>query len=88
MSGSFAAAVTTPLDVVKTRLMLGTDVHGVRYKGFAQTLGRIYAEEGWQALFSGVVPRTFWIGIGGFVFLGAYEQSKLMLGGTQDNQTF
>jgi solute carrier family 25 (mitochondrial S-adenosylmethionine transporter), member 26 len=89
ISGSFAAAITTPLDVVKTRLMLGTDVHGVQYKGFTHTLGRIYAEEGWRALFSGVVPRTFWIGIGGFVFLGAYEQSKLMLGGeTEDREGF
>ena len=32
-SGGFAAAVTTPLDVVKTRLMLGADAKGVAYEG-------------------------------------------------------
>ena len=30
--GGFAAAVTTPLDVTKTRLMLGADSKGVPYK--------------------------------------------------------
>ena len=30
--GGFAAAVTTPLDVTKTRLMLGADAKGVPYK--------------------------------------------------------
>ena len=30
--GGFAAAVTTPLDVTKTRLMLGSDAKGVPYK--------------------------------------------------------
>jgi hypothetical protein len=29
-----------------------------------------------RLLFSGVEPRVAWIGIGGFVFFGAYEQSK------------
>ena len=32
-TGAFAAAVTTPLDVVKTRLMLGKDAQGVAYEG-------------------------------------------------------
>ena len=32
-----------------------------------------------RLLFSGVQPRVAWIGIGGFVFFGAYEQSKRVL---------
>ena len=76
VSGSFAAAVTTPLDVIKTRLMLGTDVHGKPYTGLVSTFNRILNEEGWQAFFKGIAPRVFWIGLGGFVFLGAYEKVK------------
>ena len=26
--------------------------------------------------FAGFIPRVLWIGMGGFVFLGAYEKSK------------
>lgn len=33
----------------------------------------------WGIFFSGVGPRVTWISIGGFVFFGAYEQSKQML---------
>ena len=32
-----------------------------------------------RLFFAGVVPRVSWISIGGFVFLGAYEQSKATL---------
>jgi len=77
--GGFSAAVTTPLDVTKTRLMLGKDKDGVPYKGMLSTMGRIYTSEGAGALFSGIVPRVFWISIGGAVFLGAYEQAKTVL---------
>lgn len=40
---------------------------------------RVYTEEGWQRLFSGVKPRTMWISIGGFVFFGAYETASASL---------
>eukprot|EP00903_Cladosiphon_okamuranus_P007738 g7497.t1 len=81
VSGAFAAAVTTPMDVVKTRLMLGADKHGKTYRGLADTFRRVYTEEGAAALMSGVTPRVTWIGIGGFVFFGVYEGSKTQLMG-------
>ncbi|KAG8733092.1 S-adenosylmethionine transporter [Ceratobasidium sp. 414] len=58
VAGGIAAAVTTPLDVLKTRIMLDM---------------QIYRTEGAGALFSGVVPRTLWISAGGAVFLGVWE---------------
>uniref|UniRef100_M4BXT4 Uncharacterized protein n=1 Tax=Hyaloperonospora arabidopsidis (strain Emoy2) TaxID=559515 RepID=M4BXT4_HYAAE len=70
-----AASITTPLDVVKTRLMLGKDAKGVPYEGAVSTLSRVYNEEGFKRLFSGVGPRTMWISIGGFVFFGMYEKA-------------
>jgi solute carrier family 25 S-adenosylmethionine transporter 26 len=72
-SGALAAAVTTPLDVCKTRLML--DMSG-KYSTLVGTMKMIHAEEGWRALFSGVQPRVFWISLGGLVFFGAYEEGK------------
>ncbi|KAI9506044.1 S-adenosylmethionine transporter [Coemansia spiralis] len=81
VAGGAAAALTTPLDVVKTRVMLSTK--GVsshhEYSGVVSTLTRITREEGARALFSGVVPRTIWISVGGFVFLGSYEKAKEVL---------
>lgn len=70
ISGAFAAAVTTPLDVAKTRIMLGQSD-----AGFVGTIANVYKNEGLRKCFAGVEPRTFWIGLGGFVFFGAYEKS-------------
>lgn len=75
-SGGVAAALTTPLDVVKTRLMIGRDRHGVVYKNAVDVAGRIVREEGWRRLMSGVEPRVMWMSIGGFVYFGAYENSR------------
>lgn len=75
LSGGFAAAVTTPLDVLKTRLMLATT------KESAVTVtGRIWREEGGKAFFSGLGPRTMWISIGGAVFLGSYQWASNAMG--------
>jgi solute carrier family 25 S-adenosylmethionine transporter 26 len=71
-SGAFAAACTTPLDVIKTRLMTSPDA----YTSVGQAIRKVYAEEGFSAFFKGIEPRVMWIGIGGFVFFGAYEEAR------------
>ncbi|DBA02405.1 TPA: hypothetical protein N0F65_007224 [Lagenidium giganteum] len=86
IAGGVAASITTPLDVVKTRLMLGKDVHGVRYNGTIDTFKRVYTEEGVKRLFSGVGPRTMWISIGGFVFFGIDSPTKKLKEVTQLDQ--
>ncbi|KAH7097650.1 S-adenosylmethionine transporter [Auriculariales sp. MPI-PUGE-AT-0066] len=68
IAGGIAAAVTTPLDVMKTRIMLDTTS-----AGFRSHINAVYATGGAGAFFAGVVPRTLWIAAGGAVFLGAYE---------------
>lgn len=75
-SGSIAAAFTTPLDVVKTRLMIGRDKDGVVYKSAMDVAGRLLREEGWRRFLSGIEPRVMWISIGGFVYFGAYENFR------------
>lgn len=77
--GAIAAATTTPLDVLKTRLMLGKDSKGVVYKNAFDVMNRSIHEEGIRSLFRGIQPRVMWISIGGFVFFGAYEFARSTL---------
>ena len=76
VSGAVAAGLTTPLDVLKTRMMLSIGRQNV----FVMT-GKIWREEGGRVFFSGIGPRTMWISIGGAVFLGSYQWATNMLGG-------
>lgn len=55
------------------------DAQGRPYKGIADAFRRICAEEGAATLMSGVGPRVMWIGIGGFVFFGVYEDARRLL---------
>ncbi|KAI0053680.1 S-adenosylmethionine transporter [Auriscalpium vulgare] len=74
VAGGIAAALTTPLDVLKTRIML--DLRDTSHPSYLAPLPRlrhIYASEGARALCAGIVPRTLWISAGGAVFLGMYE---------------
>eukprot|EP00735_Rhodelphis_limneticus_P001373 TRINITY_DN11977_c0_g1::TRINITY_DN11977_c0_g1_i1::g.16926::m.16926 TRINITY_DN11977_c0_g1::TRINITY_DN11977_c0_g1_i1::g.16926 ORF type:complete len:321 (-),score=0.70,sp/Q94AG6/SAMC1_ARATH/41.40/3e-70,Mito_carr/PF00153.22/1.1e-14,Mito_carr/PF00153.22/1.1e-16,Mito_carr/PF00153.22/4e-29 TRINITY_DN11977_c0_g1_i1:464-1426(-) len=74
LAGCIAAAVTTPLDVVKTRLM--TQHQGRQYSGIRDCFRRIIQDEGFLKLYSGIGPRVLWISLGGAIFFGAYEQTK------------
>lgn len=67
-SGAVAAGLTTPLDVLKTRLMLSREKIGT-----LTMLSKILRDSGFGAFFSGIGPRIIWISAGGFVFLGSYQ---------------
>ncbi|CCG81467.1 Mitochondrial S-adenosylmethionine transporter [Taphrina deformans PYCC 5710] len=69
MAGSVAGFLTTPLDVVKTRIMLAE--HGAT--GIFAVLARIIRQDGFVGLFKGALPRTLWISAGGAIFLGGYD---------------
>ncbi|GAA5876467.1 hypothetical protein JCM16303_003545 [Sporobolomyces ruberrimus] len=88
LAGGVAAGLTTPLDVVKTRIMLGqnrtSNSSTSSSGGILATMRSIYTLEGPKALFRGIVPRVLWISGGGAVFLGVYEQGKKLLGGEQE----
>lgn len=83
MTGCIAAAITTPLDVVKTRKMLHQTkqtTEGVLHRAsIIGTLQELYYEGGVKRLFAGIGPRVMWIGLGGAVFFGAYEGAKSIL---------
>jgi solute carrier family 25 (mitochondrial S-adenosylmethionine transporter), member 26 len=78
ISGAIAAGLTTPLDVLKTRLMLAQ-----RRESAVTMTRRIWAQEGGTVFFSGIGPRTMWISIGGAVFLGSYQWAINFLAGVK-----
>lgn len=78
VAGGIAAAVTTPLDVAKTRIMLSSVTVGSSELRISSMLGKLYRENGVRGLFAGVSPRVAWITVGGFIFFGIYEQTKVL----------
>ena len=73
VAGGIAAAVTTPLDVAKTRIMLAKKQDSAAIGNILPTIFNIFKAEGLGALFSGIYPRVLLISVGGFVFLGMYD---------------
>ncbi|CCG84515.1 protein of unknown function [Taphrina deformans PYCC 5710] len=71
VAGGIAAACTTPMDVVKTRLMLAS-----QQSGWLETAKNVVRDEGLVALTKGMVPRVGWISVGGFIFLGGYSAAS------------
>ncbi|KAJ2891925.1 uncharacterized protein MKZ38_010551 [Zalerion maritima] len=67
-AGAAAAGLTTPLDVLKTRVMLSAE----REPAW-KLVKEILRENGVRPFFSGMGPRVMWISIGGFIFLGSYQ---------------
>ena len=73
VAGSIAAGLTTPLDVIKTRVMLARRSDGAGSPVRVKEIVREIAQEGLGAFWRGIGPRVAWIGIGGAVFLGSYQ---------------
>jgi solute carrier family 25 S-adenosylmethionine transporter 26 len=74
-AGAVAAVVTTPVDVVKTRVMLGE----AEEKG-AWKVGRdIWKREGIRGLFRGGALRGVWTMVGSGLYLGAYDLARVGL---------
>ncbi|XP_028555953.1 S-adenosylmethionine carrier 1, chloroplastic/mitochondrial isoform X3 [Dendrobium catenatum] len=76
-AGAITGAITTPLDVLKTRLMTQGSIK--HYGGLLSCTNTIIKEEGLAALFQGIGPRVLWIGIGGSIFFGVLEKTKALL---------
>lgn len=80
-AGAFAAFVTTPSDVVKTRMMLmGPDDTIERSKKGAWSVTKqIYHERGLKGFFRGGLFRSAWTALGSSLYLGTYDMAKLWL---------
>jgi solute carrier family 25 (mitochondrial S-adenosylmethionine transporter), member 26 len=93
LAGSGAAWITTPIDVVKTRIMLAagkdqpkaetgnllsTGIAGSRKSGFT-VAAEVLKQEGIQGLFRGAALRAAWTAVGAGLYLGCYEGGRFYL---------
>ncbi|RUS71865.1 hypothetical protein EGW08_020374 [Elysia chlorotica] len=76
-AGGLSAALTTPLDVAKTRIMLAERGSAQAQDHMVAALRHVAMEKGLRGLFAGVVPRVMWISMGGAIFLGVYEKVRI-----------
>ncbi|XP_075553192.1 mitochondrial S-adenosylmethionine carrier protein-like isoform X5 [Dermacentor variabilis] len=76
ISGGIAGGLTTPLDVAKTRIILAERTSHLADGSMYAALKTVWHEKGLPGLFSGVTPRVVSLSVGGFIFLGAYDQAK------------
>jgi hypothetical protein len=74
-SGAIAALITTPADVVKTRVMLSRSPNG----SALDVMGVILREGGIRGLFRGGALRSVWASLGSGLYLGSYEATKCWL---------
>ncbi|XP_065858662.1 S-adenosylmethionine carrier 1, chloroplastic/mitochondrial [Euphorbia lathyris] len=58
LAGGFSAYLTTPLDVIKTRLQVQGST--IRYNGWLDAMQRIWKKEGMKGMFRGSIPRITW----------------------------
>ncbi|KAH8894256.1 mitochondrial carrier, partial [Thozetella sp. PMI_491] len=86
-SGSISAVVTTPTDVVKTRMMLSAGEkranrgHRARSQGGLAVAKLVWREKGIRGLFRGGLLRAGWTALGSGLYLGSYEMCKVWLKG-------
>jgi len=76
LSGGLAAALTCPLDVIKTRLQVQRTVTINKYKNAFDAAYRIITEEGFQAFTKGLLARVLWIAPGCAITIASYEYFK------------
>ncbi|KAK5576067.1 hypothetical protein RB653_007205 [Dictyostelium firmibasis] len=77
-AGAFAAAVTCPLDVIKTRIQVQRTTEKQIYNGMWDSFKTILKEEGPKAFVKGMGARIWWIAPGNALTIASYEQLKYL----------
>ena len=87
-AGAVAAVITTPIDVIKTRIMLsaGEDTsiephERLRKKGGIEVGREIWRNDGMRGIFRGATLRGVWTALGAGLYLGVYESGRKYLEG-------
>lgn len=81
VSGGIAAVVTTPFDVMKTRMMTATPGRPI---SMSMVVVSIMRNEGPLGLFKGAVPRFFWVAPLGAMNFAGYELAKKAMQKNED----
>ncbi|XP_052191388.1 folate transporter 1, chloroplastic isoform X4 [Diospyros lotus] len=85
--GALVCLCTNPIWLVKTRLQLQTPLHQTRpYSGLYDAVRTILKEEGWAALYKGLLPGLFLVTHGAIQFT-AYEELRKVLVGFRSKET-
>ncbi|XP_064602462.1 mitochondrial 2-oxodicarboxylate carrier-like [Liolophura sinensis] len=72
--GIMASCVNIPFDVAKSRIQGPQPVPGqIKYKTCFRTIAIVYREEGFRALYKGLLPKVLRLGPGGAIMLLVYE---------------
>ncbi|KAH8236016.1 hypothetical protein KR038_000070 [Drosophila bunnanda] len=76
LAGTLACFVNIPFDVAKSRIQGPQPVPGViKYRGTFSSMGLVYREEGFRALYKGLVPKIMRLGPGGAIMLLVFDYS-------------
>ncbi|XP_073141529.1 folate transporter 1, chloroplastic isoform X1 [Henckelia pumila] len=75
-AGGLVCFCTNPIWLVKTRLQLQTPLQARPYSGFHDALRTILKEEGWRALYRGLMPGLFLQVTHGAIQFTAYEELR------------
>lgn len=87
-AGALAAFITTPSDVVKTRMMLSagtcadesiSEEGRKRRRGAWTVTKQVYGEKGVRGFFRGGLFRSAWTALGSGLYLGTYDVAKVWL---------
>ncbi|PPD74299.1 hypothetical protein GOBAR_DD28773 [Gossypium barbadense] len=84
ISGGLVSVISTPFDVIKTRMMTASGGQNVSMSAVAISILR---HEGPLALFKGLIPRFFWIAPFGAMNFAGYELLRKAMDGNKDIAT-
>jgi len=79
-AGGIAAVITTPVDVVKTRVMLRASSENKSQPGELAVFKQILRDEGVKGLWRGGALRGIWTIAGSGLYLGVYDLGRVYLG--------
>jgi solute carrier family 25 protein 39/40 len=75
-SGTIAAVLTTPIDVIKTNAQVSHLTPSRKHKNAWDIFRNIVMEEGWRGLTKGVVPRAVKVAPACAIMISSYELLK------------
>lgn len=78
-AGTLASCFNIPFDVAKSRIQSTGHLPDTKYKTCLQSVALVHREEGFRALYKGLVPKVLRLGPGGAVMLVVYEHMRELL---------